>query len=177
MQATPLLRKMKIATSSEHERFGADAIHYKIQDAKNIIILGEAKTYSSNYKFATAFSDALNSIINTYKEHRRELNLYVHEDFLDNEMNQVAEDYLNNTLENVEVHLVSIITYNENKKLKFDTETGIKNQIETIIEERYHLFDNNKIDVENNPILRRITYIVFPVWDLKGLVEEFQKMI
>lgn len=168
MQATPLLRKMKIATSSEHERFGADAIHYKIQDAKNIIILGEAKTYSSNYKFATAFSDALNSIINTYKEHRRELNLYVHEDFLDNEMNQVAEDYLNNTLENVEVHLVSIITYNENKKLEFDTETGIKNQIETIIAERYHLFDNNKIDIENNPILRRITYIVFPVWDLKG---------
>ena len=88
-------------------------------------------------------------------------------------MNQVAEDYLNNTLENVEVHLVSIITYNENKKLKFDTETGIRNQIETIIAERYHLFDNNKIDVENNPILRRITYIVFPVWDLKGLVEEF----
>ena len=151
MQATPLLRKMKIATSSEHERFG--------------------------YKFATAFSDALNSIVNTYKEHRRELNLYVHEDFLDNEMNQVAEDYLNNTLENVEVHLVSIITYNENKKLEFDTETGIKNQIETIIAERYHLFDNNKIDIENNPILRRITYIVFPVWDLKGLVEEFQKMI
>ena len=168
---------LRCGTSSEHERFGADAIHYKIQDAKNIIILGEAKTYSSNYKFATAFSDALNSIVNTYKEHRRELNLYVHEDFLDNEMNQVAEDYLNNTLENVEVHLVSIITYNENKKLEFDTETGIKNQIETIIAERYHLFDNNKIDIENNPILRRITYIVFPVWDLKGLVEEFQKMI
>lgn len=54
MQATPLLRKMKIATSSEHERFGADAIHYKIQDAKNIIILGEAKTYSSNYMLLTS---------------------------------------------------------------------------------------------------------------------------
>ena len=52
----------------------------------------------------------------------------MHEGLLDNEMNQVAEDYLNNTLENVEVHLVSIITYNENKKLKFDTETGIRNQ-------------------------------------------------
>ena len=36
-----------------------------------------------------------------------------------------------------------------------------KNQIETIIAERYHLFDNNKIDIENNPILRRITYIIF----------------
>lgn len=90
---------------------------------------------------------------------------------------KIREEVLNNTLENVEVHLVSIITYNENKKLEFDTETGIKNQIETIIAERYHLFDNNKIDIENNPILRRITYIVFPVWDLKGMVEEFQKMI
>ncbi len=47
-----------------------DAIHYKNSGWKNIIILGEAKTYSSKYKFATAFSDALNSIINTYKEHR-----------------------------------------------------------------------------------------------------------
>lgn len=147
MKATPLLRKMKIATSSEHERFGADAIHYKIQDGKNIIILGEAKTYSSKYKFATAFSDALDSIIKTYKEHRRELYLYVHEDFLDYEMNQIAEEYLNNTLENVEVHLVSIITYDESKKLKFDNETSIRNQIETIIAERYRLFDNNKIDL------------------------------
>lgn len=85
-----------------------------------------SKTYSSNYKFATAFSDALNSIVNTYKEHRRELNLYVHEDFLDNEMNQVAEDYLNNTLENVEVHLVSIITYNENKNWNLIRRQGLK---------------------------------------------------
>lgn len=177
MKATPLLRKMKIATSSEHERFGADAIHYKIQDGKNIIILGEAKTYSSKYKFATAFSDALDSIIKTYKEHKRELYLYVHEDFLDYDMNRIAEEYLNNTLENVEVHLVSIITYDENKKLKFDNETSIRNQIETVIAERYRLFDNNKIDIENNSILRRITYIVFPVWDLKSLVEEFQKKI
>lgn len=177
MKATPLLRKMKIATSSEHERFGADAIHYNIISGKNIIVLGEAKTYSSKYKFSQAFSDALNSIIKTYKEHRRELNLYVHEDFLDSEMNQVAEDYLNNKLENVEVHLVSIITYDENQKLNFNSETGIRNQIEKIIAERYRSFDSNKIDLEKYPILRRITYIIFPVWDLKGLVEEFQKLI
>lgn len=30
MKAVPLLRKMNIATSSNHERFGADAIHFKI---------------------------------------------------------------------------------------------------------------------------------------------------
>lgn len=177
MKATPLLRKMKITTSSAHERFGADAIHYKIQDGKNVIIIGEAKTYSSKYKFVTAFADALDSIVNTYKEHRRELNLYVHEDFLDYDMNKVAEDYLNNKLKNVEIHLVSIVTYDENNKLKFESESSIRKQIETIIAERYHSFDDSKIDIEKNPILNRITYIVFPIWDLKGLVEEFQKMI
>lgn len=177
MKAMPLLRKMKIATSSDHERFGADAIHYKVQDEKNIIILGEAKTYSSKYQFTAAFTDALSSIINTYKEHRKELNLYVHEDFLDDDMNQIAEGYLNNTLENVEVHLVSIITYDENKKLEFDSEKGIRKQIESIIAERYHSLDNNKIDMKGHAILNRITYIIFPVWDLKDLVEKFQKMI
>lgn len=177
MKAMPLLRKMKITTSSKHERFGADAIHYKIQNGKNIIILGEAKTYSSKYKFAEAFSDALDSIITTYKGHRKELNSYVHEDFLDYEMNQIAEEYLNNTLENVEVHLVSIITYDESKQLIYDSETSIRSQIEAIIAERYRSFDNNKIKVEKYPILRRITYIVFPVWDLKGLVKKFQEMI
>ena len=36
MKAVPLLRKMKITTSSQHERFGADAIHYKVENGKNI---------------------------------------------------------------------------------------------------------------------------------------------
>lgn len=177
MKATPLLRKMKITTSSDHERFGADAIHYKVQDEKNIIILGEAKTYSSKYRFTEAFTDALSSIIKTLEEHRKELNLYVHEDFLDDEMNQIAEDYLNNTLENVEIHLVSIITYDENKEVEFDSEEGIRKQIESIIAERYHSFDNDKIDIKRHVMLKRITYIVFPVWDLRDLVEEFQRMI
>ena len=97
MKAIPLLRKMKITTSSQHERFGADAIHYKIENEKNIIVLGEAKTYSSKYKFNVAFEDALNSILNTYKTHRDELNLYVHEDFLDKDMDMIAEAYLDKT--------------------------------------------------------------------------------
>ena len=133
MRAVPLLRKMNITTSSEHERFGADAIHYKIENGKNILVLGEAKTYTSKYKFAEAFSDALESIINTYKKHRSELNLYVHEDFLDAEMNEIAEQYLNNTLTKVEIQLVSIITYNETIQLKIESEEDIKAQIERVI--------------------------------------------
>lgn len=177
MKAIPILRKMRITTSSSHERFGADAIHYKIENGKNIIILGEAKTYTSDYKFVEAFSDALQSILETYNNHRKELNLYVHEDFLDDKMNEIAEQYLNNTLKPVEVHLVSIITYNEVSKLKKENEGDIKAQIEKIIKDRYKSFDNNRIEIAKNPILARITYIVFPVWDLKDLAIKFQNMI
>ena len=53
----------------------------------------------------------------------------------------------------------------------------IKKQIENLIEKKYCDFDNEKIDIDNNPILSRITYIVFPVWDLKDLAEKFQRMI
>lgn len=177
MKAVPLLRKMNIATSSDHERFGADAIHFKIKNDKNIIILGEAKTYTSKYKFNEAFSDALDSILNTYNKHRSELGLYVHEDFLDDEMNVVAEKYLNNTLESVEIQLVSIVIYNELSKIDKIDENTIRNNIKKIIEDRYRNYDKNKIDMNKNPILSRITYIVFPVWDLKELAKKFQKLI
>ena len=177
MKAVPLLRKMNIATSSDHERFGADAIHFKIENDKNIIILGEAKTYTSKYKFNEAFSDALDSILNTYNKHKSELGLYVHEDFLDNEMNEVAEKYLSNTLKSVEIQLVSIVTYNELSKIDKIDENTIRNNIKKIIEDRYRNYDKNKIDMIKNPILSRITYIVFPVWDLKELAEKFQKLI
>lgn len=177
MKAVPLLRKMNIATSSDHERFGADAIHFKIENDKNVIILGEAKTYTSKYKFNEAFSDALDSILNTYNKHRSELGLYIHEDFLDDEMNVVAEKYLNNTLKSVEIQLVSIVTYNELSQIDKIDENTIRNNIKKIIEDRYRNYDKNKIDMRKNPILSRITYIVFPVWDLKELAEKFQKLI
>ena len=177
MKAVPLLRKMNIATSPDHVRFGADAIHFKIENSKNIIILGEAKTYTSKYKFNEAFSDAIDSILNTYNKHRSEVELYVHEDFLDDEMNKIAEKYLINTLKPVEIQLVSIVTYNELSKINNIDEDTIRKDIEKIIEERYRNYDNNKIDISKNPILSRITYIVFPVWDLKELAEKFQKLI
>lgn len=176
-KAVPLLRKMPITTSSAHERFGADAIHYKIDNGKNILILGEAKTYTSNYKFSAAFEDALNSILDTYKKHKQEISLYLHEDFLDAEMDKIAESYLNGTMENMEVHLVSIITYNESKNLKITNQENILAQIKDIIEKRYGAFDNGKIDIVNNPILNRITYIVFPVWDLEKLAKDFQDLL
>jgi hypothetical protein len=101
----------------------------------------------------------------------------VHEDFLDDEMNKIAEDYLNNKLDPVEIHLVSIITYNETSKINKTNQKDIQTQIERIIEKRYKKFDKSKIDIDTNSILKRITYIVFPVWDLKELAERFQRML
>ncbi|MCD7714941.1 MAG: DUF1837 domain-containing protein [Lachnospiraceae bacterium] len=177
MGAVPLLRKMKITTSSQHERFGADAIHYKVEGDKNIIILGEAKTYSSKYRFNNAFNDSLTSILNTYKSHRDELNLYVHEDFLDEQMNEVAEAYLDKNLPNTEIHLVNVIIYNETEKVVQTNEDDIRGQIENIIEKRYRDFDNGKIPIDVNPILNRMTYIIFPIWKLDDLIKEFQERL
>lgn len=176
-QAVPLLRKMPITTSAEHERYGADAIHYKIEGEKNIIILGEAKAYTSNYQFATAFEKAISSILDTYEKMRSELQLYLHEDFLDAELDAVAEALLNNRLPNLETELVCLVLFNETQKLTLSNETEIKRQIEEVIKKRYSDFDNAKIDIENNPILKRITYIIFPIWKFDELAEEFQKLI
>lgn len=176
-QAIPLLRKMPITTSPAHERYGADAIHYKVENDKNIVILGEAKAYTSKYKFDAAFDDAVKSILNSYANLRNELNLYLHEDFLDKELDLTAESLLNNTLPNVKYELVSLVLYNENQKIAVTNEADIKEQIEKIIQERYQSFDNSKIDINGNPILKRITYIVFPVWNFDKLAKEFQDLI
>lgn len=176
-KAVPLLRKMKITTSAHHERFGADAIHFKYENCKPVIMLGEAKTYTSKYKFNEAFENAVNSILTTYKNHKEELSLYVHEDFLDKDMNEIAEAYLNNKLDDVEIHLVSIVVYDETTKLNITNKFDIRNQIEEIIKKRYENFDNTKIDIEHNTILNRITYIVFPVWKLEELVRDFQNKL
>lgn len=175
--AVPLLRKMKITTSPEHERLGADAIHFKYEKEKPIIILGEAKTYTSNYKFNQAFEDAITSILKTYDNHRKEINLYVHEDFLEPEMNKIAEQYINNKLENVEVHLVCIVVYNETSDIKGNSREEIIQKITNVIENKYANFDKKKIDTETNSILKRITYIVFPIWKLDELAKTFQQMI
>ncbi len=175
--AVPLLRKMSITTSAEHERYGADAIHYKIENGKNVIVLGEAKAYTSDYQFSSAFKKAIDSILDTYKKFRSELGLYLHEDFLDKDMDIIAEGILENTLPNVEVELVSLILYSETKTISGTNEGEIKEHIKNIIQNRYKAFDNEKIPIKDNPILRRITYIVFPIWKFEELATEFQNML
>lgn len=172
-RAVPLLRKMCITTSPKLERNGADAIHYKWENNKNILILGEAKTYTSS--FNKAFSEAIKSILKTYDDIRNEINLYVCEDFLEDEMNEIAYKYINNELKDIEVHLVALVIFEESKELISLDRESIKKEIEDIIKDRYDKFPNNKIDVKINKILTRITYIIFPVWKLNELLMAFKE--
>ena len=139
-------------------------------------MLGEAKAYTSEYQFSSAFKKAIDSILDTYKKFRGELGLYLHEDFLDKDMDAVAEGILENTLPNVEVELVSLILYSETKAISGTNEYEIKEQIKNIIKNRYRAFDNEKIPIKDNQILHRITYIVFPIWKFEELATEFQEM-
>ena len=106
-----------------------------------------------------------------------QLHLYLHEDFLDSEMDEIAEMFLSKKLNPVEVDLVCLILYNETNKIAITNEENIKDQIKRIIEKRYKKYSNSKIDLRQNPILNRITYIVFPVWEFEELAKEFEKQM
>ncbi|HNP21765.1 MAG: DUF1837 domain-containing protein [Chitinophagaceae bacterium] len=173
----PLLRKMPITTSVEMERFGADAIHYKYENGKNLFYLGEAKTYSSKYQFNTAIGDAIESIIKTYKEHRKEIGRYVYDSFIDDTLIDIAKGYIHGTLKDVEVHLVSVITYCENKALDKNDEKQIKEDIIKIIEGRGKAVDKKLFDVIETGLHPRLNYIILPVWELDELLKHFQTLI
>ena len=180
-QAVPLLRKMPIATSVGHERFGADAIHYKKEDGKNILLLGESKayTYNETCKFNDAFKKSLSSILETYLDLNSELDLYTYDDFLEPELEQIAKAYKNSTLSNVEIHLVCLVAYSERKDFQKDSEGQIKADIIKIIsgrcakvkEQYYQCFSGHET------LLNRINYIIFPFWELKSLIMDFKKAI
>ncbi|WP_293299943.1 DUF1837 domain-containing protein [Pedobacter sp. UBA4863] len=175
--AVPLLRKMPITTSAEMERFGADAIHYSYKDHKHLFFLGEAKTYTSKYRFNVALKDAIESILKTYSNHRKELGLYIYDSFISDELITIARDYKNGTLKDVEIHLVSIITYEETNKLEKSSESQIKVDITKIIEDRGLNVDKKLFDLIDNGLHPRFNYIIFPVWELDSLIQLFQKLI
>ena len=173
--AAPLLRKQPITTSTGLERFGADAIHFKIEDSNNVFILGEAKCYKSKYKFSCALWDALQSITNTFTNFEKELNLYVYDDFIDPLLQDIAKRYKEGTLPNVRFELVCIIVYNETKKITKDNEHEIKEEIKQIICEKCQSFDKTLFNNIDSKVLKKINYIVFPIWDLDKLLDDFMQ--
>lgn len=175
--AIPLLRKENIQNIKSSDSTSANVIHYKNENDENIIVLGSAKSFTSKYKFKDAFEESLDSILNAYKNHKNEIELYIHEDFLDKGMKLIAESYINRTMEKPKVYLVDFIMYNEIQELSLTDEDDIRNQIDSIIKERYNEFEDKNIDIKKNAILNRIIYILFPVWEIEKLAELFQEFL
>ena len=176
-EAVPLLRKQRITTAVGHERFGADAVHFKLDGEKNVLILGESKCYESSYKFKNAFETSLASILTTFDNFDKELNLYTYDDFIEPELESIAKSYKEGTLNNIHFELVCLIAYNETKELKGKNEAEIKANIISIIEERCKSIDGNIYSTIKDAILDRINYIIFPVWELDVLLKDFQKIV
>jgi len=175
--AVPLLRKMPITTAPGMERNGADAIHYSFKENKHLIFLGESKTYSSDYQFARAFRESLESILQNYKNHRKELDLYIYDHFIDDELMQIARAYKEGTLENVEIHLVSIIVYNETRTIVKRSEAQIKADIMNVIRSRGQRLDRKMFELIEPGLHPRFNYIILPIWELQQLIETFQRRL
>lgn len=175
--SVPLLRKQRITTSVGHERFGVDAIHYRYKNATNFLVLGESKCYESKYKFKDAFKTSLSSIITTFNNLNKELDLYVYDDFIEPELESVAKNYKDGTLPNVSFEIVCLIAYNENKKIDGDNETDIKEAIKNIIVDRCKTIEDDCYTAVQSNILKRINYIIFPIWELDSLLDEFQTLV
>lgn len=175
--AVPLLRKQRVTTSVGHERFGADAIHYKIEGNNNIFILGESKCYQSNYQFKAAFKTSLSSIETTFNNLDRELKLYTYDDFIEPELENIAKMYKSNSLLNVIFEFVCLVAYNENKNIDGNNEEEIKESIKSIIEERCCDLDYSCFVNVDRKILTRINYVIFPIWKLDDLLLDFQRLV
>lgn len=173
--AIPLLRKMPITTNAGIERHGADAIHYRPSGDKHLIYVGEAKTYASKHKFATAVKDAINSIFDSYENLSKELGLYTYEDFIEEELREVAKGIKDNSLTNVVHELVCVISYQETKNKSRSTEAEIKAAIQDVVVKRLKDFDTDFFKGRCPFLLERLHLMAVPIWGLEELMEEFDQ--
>lgn len=171
--APPLLRKMSITTNPGLERHGADAIHYKKNEDQDLFILGESKCYESKYSFNSALSASVKSIIDSFENIEKELILYQHDDFIEPELQSVAEQLKDGSLENPRFELLCMIAYEETNNIDGDNADQILENIKACLEKRWEKTPSDLYSGVRAPIISRIHYVVFPVWSLNQLLGNF----
>lgn len=175
-KATPLVRKMAITTNPEVERHGADAIHIGKVNSQYVLYIGEAKTYNRKKGgLKEGLKDAVEDIINKhFADHRDELDLYVYEEHLPKELQEVGEKYLNGTLKEIEVHLVCIIAY-DNKSFKFGSNRQdiLDGVIKNIRDDSSNIIKSKIFTSIPEHIKPRLNYIIFPIKEMNDLIEIF----
>jgi hypothetical protein len=179
-KAVPLLRKMTLTTNTGLERNGADAIHLANQSGKYVIYLGEAKTHAAKdgNNLKTGLKEAVHDVLDKYKGHRKELDLYLYEDFISPELEQIARRYKSGTLTDIEIHLVCIVTYDICKSVEGMTrQAKLDKLISCIKEETSGLKSSKAFSQIPGEMLPRMNYIIFPVQNLNSLIASFTKQL
>ena len=176
-KAAPLLRKMPITTSPGVERHGADAIHVAVESGRYRLYLGEAKTYDRETSaLRNALGDAIEGALSHYQQHRKELALYIYEDFIPAELEQVAQAYTSGSLTGIEVHLVCMATYRDNREVSGSSADEMVNCImDRLQHDTRQLARTSIFDCIPDHLLPRFNYILFPVERLSDLLDAFQK--
>lgn len=175
-KAVPFLRKGSITTNPEIERNGADALHIKYnQNTKKYeLYIAECKTKNA---FSGAFHECLDDALIHYKNMFTELELYIYEDFISQELEPVVSDFLNGKLENLETNLVCLMTYENEQTLTGGSGSLNDEMMESLIMSAKKI-SHTAIKKKVEPyILSRIHYIMFPVNDLDNLITTFEDMI
>lgn len=176
-RAAPLLRKMPITTNPALERNGADAIHIGMADGVYQLYIGEAKTYNrATGGLQDAMKDAVTDVISHFKGHRKELDLYVYEDFIPPDLEAIAENYKRGKLQNVEVHLVTIVTYDYKEDfIGLDRSSRLQSVIDSIQRDTATLKTSKAFSSIEPHLLPRLNYIIFPVREMNKLIDAFAK--
>ena len=126
-----------------------------------------------------ALEASIGSILAEHANHMNEIELYETCGFLDPELIDIARQYKTNQLANTKVRLVCQVIYNENK-LPNPTETSVDlgEYTKQVIEKTLLFFSQQHYScLRQAAVVQRITYIVFPVRDLEGLLELFLKTL
>lgn len=172
-QAAPLLRKQVVRTSDNHERFGADAIHYSNSGGHNLY-LGESKCYKSKYKFSDAFEASLESMNTTLTSYSSEIKKFATGNFIEDDLKLVASDILRNKIPDLKIHPTSIIIYNEHHRFSSSDSDQMKSEIREAIKARCANVADSVYEKIHERALSRLTYIILPVWELDKLLQEFE---
>lgn len=177
-KAAPLVRKMPITTNPALERNGADAIHIARDGADYRLFIGEAKTYNRQTGgLRSALGDAVNDVVKKhYAHHTKELDLYIYEDFVPVELEQIAKDYINGALTNVEVHLVCIVTYDQKTPVTGTSRTAkLESVISALRADTAAVKCDTLLAGIAEELVPRLNYIVFPVQEMDKLIAAFQQ--
>ena len=151
--------------------------YYKNENDKNIFILGESKCYESKYQFKRAFEASIQSIVKTFNELDKELNLYSYDDFIEPELEELIKKYKQGKLDNIRYELVCLIAYNENQEILGNSEEIIKSNIKKVIQNKCASINKNSFSNIEKNILARVNYIIFPIWELDRLLNDFQNKV